>query len=149
MKISNRHFSLIILIVMLTPLLATAACAANPVHELKMASLNMLPPEMQTAPTRVREAYQFAVANPDAVRNVPCYCGCGVMGHTSNYSCYMKESKADGAAVFDPHALGCSLCVDISQDVMRMMRDGRAPPDIRAAIISTYAKFGPPNQPVP
>ncbi len=137
------------LIVMLTPLLSATACAANPAHELKMASMNMLPQEMQNAPTRVREAYQFAVANPDALKNVPCYCGCGAMGHTSNYSCYVKESKADGTVVFDSHALGCSICVDISQDVMGMMRDGRAPPDIRATILSTYSKFGPPNQQVP
>jgi hypothetical protein len=68
------------------------------------------------------------------------------MGHTSNYSCYVKESKADGTPVFDEHALGCSLCVDISQDVMRMTKDGRAPPEIRAAILSSYSKFGPPNQ---
>lgn len=103
---------------------------------------------MQNAPTRVREAYQFAVANPDALTNVPCYCGCGAMGHTSNYSCYVNEAKADGAIVFDDHALGCSVCVDITQDVMRMTREGRAPPAIRAAIISTYSQYGPPNQPV-
>lgn len=111
--------------------------------------MSTLPTEMQNAPTRVREAYQFAVANPDALRNVPCYCGCGAMGHTSNYSCYIKESKADGTVVFDGHALGCSLCVDITQDVMRSTRAGRAPPEIRASIISTYSQFGPPNQPVP
>ncbi len=111
--------------------------------------MSTLPAEMQNAPTRVREAYQFAVANPDALKNVPCYCGCGAMGHTSNYSCYVKESKADGTIVFDAHALGCSLCVDITQDVMRSTRDGRAPPEIRASIISTYSQFGPPNQPVP
>lgn len=142
----NRFISIALLIVVLSPSLLTVGCAANPAHEIKMAPMNMLPTQMQNAPTRVREAYQFAVANPDALKNVPCYCGCGAMGHTSNYSCYVKESKANGTTVFDEHALGCSLCVDISQDVMQMTRDGRAPPDIRASILSTYSKFGPPNQ---
>jgi Protein of unknown function with PCYCGC motif len=140
--------SFALLIVILTPTVLTAGCAASPAHDVKLAPMNMLPADMQNAPTRVREAYQFAVANPDALRNVPCYCGCGAMGHTSNYSCYVKESKADGTIVFDAHALGCSLCVDITQDVMRMTRDGRAPPAIRASIISTYSQYGPPNQPV-
>ncbi len=142
-----KHFvSIILLIIALAPSTLTTACAANPAHELKMAPMNTLPKEMQAAPTTVRESYQFAVANPDALKNVPCYCGCGAVGHTTNYACYVKEAKAEGAVVFDPHALGCSLCVDISQDVMRMTRDGRAPPDIRASILSTYSKFGPANQ---
>ncbi len=142
----KSYVSMISLIVALAPSLLTTACAANPAHELKMAPLNMLPKEMQTAPTTVRESYQFAVANPDALKNVPCYCGCGAVGHASNYACYVKDVKGDGSVVFDPHALGCSLCVDISQDVMRMTRDGRAPPDIRTAILSTYSRFGPSNQ---
>ncbi len=142
----NRWLSMALLLVVLSPALLAAGCAASPTHDLKMAALNLLPDQMQQAPTRVREAYQFAVANPDALKNVPCYCGCGAMGHTSNYSCYVTEAKADGTVVLDEHALGCSLCVDISQDVMRMTREGRAPPEIRTAILSTYSKFGPPNQ---
>ncbi len=142
----RQSVSIILLIVALAPVALTTACAANPAHELKMAPMNMLPKNMQNAPTTVREAYQFAVANPDALKNVPCYCGCSAVGHTSNYGCYVKEVKGDSTVVFDPHALGCSLCVDISQDVMRMTRDGRARPDIRASILSTFSKFGPANQ---
>ncbi len=142
----KRYVSIALLIIVFAPSLLTAGCAANPAHELKMAPMSTLPKEMQNAPTTVREAYQFAVANPDALKNVPCYCGCGGIGHTSNYSCYVKEAKADGIVVFDSHALGCSLCVDISQDVMRMTKDGRAPPEIHTAILSTYSKYGPANQ---
>ena len=142
----KRLISFAMLIIVLAPLALTTACAADSSHDLKMAPMNMLPTKMQNAPTRVREAYQFAVANPDALKNVPCYCGCGAMGHTSNYSCYVRESKADGTTVFDEHALGCSLCVDISQDVMRLSREGKSPGDIRAFVVSTYSQFGPPNQ---
>ena len=142
----QRFVSFVVLVTVLAPLLLTTSCAADSSHDLKMAPMNMLPTKMQNAPTRVREAYQFAVANPDALKNVPCYCGCGAIGHTSNYACYVEETKGDGSPVFDEHALGCSLCVDISQDVMRLSRDGRSPPDIRAFVVSTYSQFGPPNQ---
>jgi hypothetical protein len=94
----------------------------------------------------VREAYQFAVANPDLMKQIPCYCGCGAMGHTSNYACYVKGVKPDGSVDFDDHALGCSLCVDITLDARRMLDEGKSAQDIRAAIVANYAQFGPPNQ---
>jgi hypothetical protein len=118
----------------------------NSTSTLAMAPVSGMPKEVQAAPARVLAAYQFAVAHPDALKSVPCYCGCGAMGHTSNLACYVKERKADGQIVFDNHALGCSLCVDISQDVMRMTAEGKSPQEIRTAIQAAYAKFGPPNQ---
>ncbi|MBI5879899.1 MAG: hypothetical protein HZB53_19810 [Chloroflexi bacterium] len=120
-----------------------SACGPSASRALSLAPLSTMPATVQGAPQRVREAYQFAVANPDALKNVPCYCGCGAMGHKSNLDCYLKDASA---AVFDEHALGCSICVDITGDVMRMTREGRAPPDIRATVMATYARFGPPNQ---
>ncbi len=142
----QRVFSLGLILSLILPLILATGCASAEAHDIKMAPMNMLPQEMQTAPTRVREAYQFAVANPSALQNVPCYCGCGAMGHTSNYSCYVKNVNADGKVVFDQHALGCSLCVDIAQDVMRLTKEGKSPGDIHATIVSTYSRFGPPNQ---
>lgn len=114
--------------------------------KLKLAPVSMLPMQMQEAPASVRTAYQFAVAHPDALKNVPCYCGCGAMGHTSNLSCYVKEVDADGKPVFEDHALGCSICVDITQDVMKMTGEGHSPSAIRQQIVATYSKFGPSNQ---
>ncbi len=144
----KRPLSLVLLMATLLPLAFNTACAASSAHELKMAPMNVLPAEVQNAPTRVREAYQFALANPAALKNVPCYCGCAAIGHTSDYTCFVTQTKADGTVVFDQHALGCSLCVDIAQDVMQGTQDGRAPPEIRAQVISTFSRFGPPNQPV-
>ena len=69
------------------------------------------------------------------------------MGHTSNYDCYVSDVDAAGKISFDYHALGCSVCVDITQDVMRMLREGKSTQDARAYIDATYSKYGPSNIP--
>lgn len=112
---------------------------------IQLASVSQLPPELQRAPVAVREAYQFAVANPGILRQVPCYCGCGAMGHTSNAACYLAADNPEGTPAFDGHALGCSICVDITQDVMRLMRQGKALAEILVYVDATYARYGPSN----
>ncbi len=142
---TKRRF--LLLPVLLIGGLLLVACGggqANP--KVKLAPISALPQPMQDAPAAVRTAYQFAVTNPDALQNVPCYCGCGAVGHQSNLACYIKELGADGKPVFDDHAMGCSLCVDIATDVMKMTGEGKSPGDIRQQIVETYSKFGPGNQ---
>ena len=114
---------------------------------LKMASLDSMPADVKSAPGAVQQAYQFAVANPDLMKQIPCYCGCGAMGHASNYACYVSGVGADGQITFDNHALGCSICVDITQDVMRMLRDGKSPQEARTYVDATYSKYGTSNIP--
>jgi hypothetical protein len=131
----------------IVPLFMLTSCSsATTVHELHMAPESALPAQLQAAPVRVREAYRFALANPDALLNVPCYCGCDALAHTSNYDCYIKDAPNNEQVVFEEHAIGCDICVDITQDVMRMMRQGRDPTKIRAEIVKTYSRFGPSNQ---
>jgi hypothetical protein len=106
-----------------------------------------MPAEVKDAPVSVQQAYQFAVANPDVLQQLPCYCGCGAMGHTSNYACYVSGADASGKLQYDSHALGCSICVDITQDAMRMLKDGKSVPEIRSYVDETYAQYGPSNMP--
>jgi len=105
------------------------------------------PSEVQAAPVVVRQAYAFAHEHPDVLRGIPCYCGCGAIGHTSNYACYVAGDDADGGITYDLHALGCSICVDITRDARRMLEEGRSISEIRAAIDSTYSRYGPSNMP--
>ena len=74
-------------------------------HRYKLASENILPPDIAKAPGEVREAYRFAIANRDTLRYIPCYCGCGADGHTSNASCYFKDSSTPANPVFDRMSL--------------------------------------------
>ena len=129
---------------------ALSGCGGPAAHDdagqgLAMAPMADMPMDVQQAPVAVRQAYQFAVANPDLMKQLPCYCGCGAMGHTSNYACYVADVAADGKITYDPHALGCSICVDITQDAMRLSKQGQSPGQVRAYVDATYAKFGPSN----
>ena len=137
-----------LLLVILPIVFSLAGCSASGAMaavELKMAPMSQMPDSVKAAPVSVQQAYQFAVANPEALKNVPCYCGCSAVGHTSNYSCYVKEAKSSGEVVFDEHALGCSICVDIAQDVMKLTSQGKTLDEIRAAIDQTYSQYGPSN----
>jgi hypothetical protein len=115
-------------------------CAGSP-------EMEGMPSDIAAAPPVVREAYAFAVAHPDVMTQIPCYCGCGAIGHTSNYACYVSDVAADGTITYDSHALGCSICVDITRDTERLLDEGRSPAEVRAEIDATYSAFGPSNIP--
>jgi hypothetical protein len=139
---------ILILSVMLLISMALTACssgAASAGSDLKMHPVTQLPDHIRQAPVQVREAYQFAVANPDLIQAVPCYCGCAPAGHDSNYDCYVADVTASGEMIYDNHALGCTICVDITIDVMRMTADGEVIEDIRTVIDRTYSQYGPSN----
>lgn len=136
-----RIFWPVLLLVSVGLLLAACGAAKAPAFEL--APVSALPEFARSEPPAVRDAYRFAIANPDELAKYPCYCGCGAMGHTSNLSCYISDISADGAVTFDNHASGCGICVDITQDVMRLMNEGQSSQQIRAYIDAQYSPFGP------
>ena len=148
MKLSRKLlFGLLISLIALASLPSCSTQSSESTSHLNMASMDQMPSEVQSAPVSVQTAYQFAAANPDLMKDIPCYCGCGNVGHESNYACYVSSDDGQGNITFDNHALGCSICVDITQDVMRMLKDGKSPQDIRAYIDNTYSKYGPSNIP--
>lgn len=124
----------------------TAGCGLAD-HALPMADMAGMPPEVQAAPVNIQQAYQFAAANPDVLRQLPCYCGCDKLGHKSNYDCYVAGAAADGSLIFDIHAVGCGICVNITQDAMRQLRQGKTVPEIKTYIDATYSRFGPSTMP--
>lgn len=144
----TRKFLFLLVILALTATAVSACSTSNSddVH-LAMLPLDQMPMDVQSAPVAVQEAYQFNTANPNIMQDIPCYCGCGDIGHTSNYDCYVSDLDANGKITFDNHALGCSICVDITQDVMRMLNDGKSPQDARAYVDATYSKYGSSNIP--
>ena len=122
-------------------------CSVETNHSFEIAPVGSMPAEVQSAPVTVQQAYQFVSANPDVAIRIPCYCGCKSLGHRSNFSCYISSLDADGTITYDYHALGCSICVDITQDTMRMLKQGKTVPEIKAYVDQTYAKYDPSNMP--
>lgn len=84
---------------------SAASTAANPALLAKPA-LNQWPEQFWQAAPDVQADYRFAVANPDVLRYIPCYCGCVNQGHTSNHDCYVQETRSDGSVVLDPMSFG-------------------------------------------
>jgi hypothetical protein len=74
-------------------------------HGYKLAPESVLPTDIRSAPAEVREAYRFAILNRGTLRYIPCYCGCGSEGHTSNASCYIKDNSTPDKLVFDRMSL--------------------------------------------
>lgn len=138
--------SLLVILILVSTALAGCGASSNKhttddtAHPVAMADADAMPSAVQSAPQRVQEAYRLAAANPDALKQIPCYCGCGGMGHTSNYNCFWQP---DGNV--DEHALGCGICVDIAQDVRRGLEQGIPFDRIRAQIDADYSRFGPPT----
>ena len=75
-------------------------------HAYALAPESALPVNIRQAPTNVRDAYRFAIANREILGQIPCYCGCGTERHKSNADCYIKDVRPDGSIVFDPMSFG-------------------------------------------
>ncbi len=125
--------------------LVLVGCGNRAIHQHPMAPLSEMPKEVQQSGRRLQEAYQFAAANREIADEIPCYCGCAGMGHTSSYDCYVAGVDETGVIQFDPHAQYCSICLDITHDTMRMMDEGKSTADIYTQIEVDYARFAPPT----
>jgi len=106
-----------------------------------------MPVDVLASSLTVQTAYRFAAANSDVMKEIYCYCGCDSIGHLSNYDCYVSSVSEDGYITYDRHGLVCTTCVDITQDVMRMLKDGKSPSDAKEYVDATYGKFIKPSTP--
>ena len=65
-----------------------------------------LPDFVLDRPEPVKVAYAYAIAHPEVLNRIPCYCGCVNIGHHSNHDCFIRARMPDGRLVFDDHASG-------------------------------------------
>lgn len=151
MRLKSSVTFLIVALLLLTSGLSTGCqretAGHSKDHPYEMADLERMPHQVRQAPVPVQQAYQFAVANPDILEAIPCYCGCGAIDHPNNYACYIAGLNESGTVQYDNHALGCSICVDITLDAMRLLDEGQSTAEIKAYVDTTYARYGPSNMP--
>ena len=62
-----------------------------------------LPSFAQKKSPQVQEAYRYAVDHGDTLQYIPCFCGCGNIGHRHNADCYISERLPDGQVTFNSH----------------------------------------------
>ncbi|MDI3256468.1 MAG: PCYCGC motif-containing (lipo)protein [Kyrpidia sp.] len=102
-----------------------------------------LPDYVTSRPAEVQDLYRLAYAHPDALRYMPCYCGCVNEGHQSDLDCFVRGINADGSVRWDPMGQGCGICLNIARDAVAMQKDGKSLQQIRTYIEQTYSRFGP------
>lgn len=105
-----------------------------------------LPSFLNGASEKTTLAYQAAVLLPEALQQIPCYCGCGESaGHKSNFNCFVAEIRED-EVVWDDHGTRCGICVDIALKTASLLKEGQSPADIRSLIDELYGEgFGEPT----
>lgn len=118
---------------------ALAVLVAPNLAELASGSVQPLPAWARRS-ARSTQAYRAALAQPELMAALPCYCGCVFLspGHTSLLDCFVKP---DGA--LDEHAAGCETCQDEAIDARDLDRRGLSPAEIRREIDARYQERGP------
>lgn len=97
---------------LLASLILSVACGPTSTTEpsdeasIKLAPASALSPELRRLSPDIQEVYRFALANRDVLEKIPCYCGCGAIGHMNNYVCYVQSASDSGQVVFDFHGAG-------------------------------------------
>jgi hypothetical protein len=99
-------------------------------------------PDYAHVSERTEEAYLYAMEHPLVLQWMPCYCGCGGIGHGSNLDCYFEPSSG-GTIVFEEHASYCAICVDITLRTKQLANSGATLASIRAAIDAEFGGAGP------
>jgi len=63
----------------------------------------------------MRATYEFAARHPEVMHYVPCFCGCGQMGHKDNHDCFVSARNSTNKVLgWETHALVCEICVDVA-----------------------------------
>ncbi len=89
------------------------------------------------------EAYAYALYHPQIVQWMPCYCGCGGMGHRSNLDCYLKPALPGQKTSFEEHASYCDICVKATLLAKKLISEGKSLREIRAAVDQTFGGAAP------
>ncbi len=105
----------------------------------ELASSLNLPGYAYSSPITLK-AYEYTALNPQIIDQVPCYCGCGGLGHESLLNCFMTD---DGE--YDNHASQCDICVGEVIKIKKMYEDGSSLEEIRASIDKEYRKYADPT----
>jgi hypothetical protein len=118
------------------------AAGEVPTPDEVAAAWAMRPDFVSGADQATQAAYAFAIARPDVVEWLPCYCGCGAMGHMSNLDCFIKPTEG-APVVFEEHGSYCGVCVETALMGQDMLAKGATLIQIRAAVDTEFGDLAP------
>ncbi len=101
-------------------------------------SVDDLPTFLDAKSDDMKTLYTAVAKSQDLLESMPCYCGCGEFGHTSNYDCFINQNNDDGSLVWDDHATKCQACLDIAAESIVEFGKGKSIKDIRHMIDEKY-----------
>jgi hypothetical protein len=107
------------------------------------------PDYVQALPKDAQAAYAFALARPDLLQWMPCYCGCAKSGHRSNLDCFFQSREAKGNYTYEQHASFCGVCVTTANLAAQLMAQGQSPTQIRAAVDAQFGAGAAPGTDTP
>ena len=132
------------------PAPAEAVEVVKPDPDAPMPPLPFIPNMVPRPAEVIAEAYEFAGRHPDILEFVPCFCGCETAGHRANAHCFVQSRNADGSVeAWEPHGMGCAVCIDVARDAMQLHASGATVRDVRAAVDTKYASRFPRRTPTP
>ncbi len=114
-----------------------------PTAEEVTATWKVRPDYVKALPAEWQGAYSFALARPDVLQWLPCYCGCTAMDHRSNLDCFFQRREVRGSYQYEEHASFCDICVKTANMAQQMLREGKTMTQIRAAVDTTFGGSTP------
>lgn len=144
-----------------TPASPAAAPADAVAVEVPMGSMTMpsqaevsaawvaRPEFVKALPADWQGAYSFALARPDVLQWLPCYCGCAGIEHRSNLDCFFVRREVKGTFQYEEHASYCDICVETANLAQQMLRDGASMVQIRAAVDAQFGGGAAPGTDTP
>ncbi|WP_110112199.1 PCYCGC motif-containing (lipo)protein [Bacillus sp. CGMCC 1.16541] len=115
------------------------------------ASVEEMPAFLTNHNDDMKVLYLAAAKHKELLENIPCYCGCSneLIGHRSNYDCFIHETKENGAIVWDDHGTKCQVCLDIAAQAILDYKDGKSIQEIRSDVDKQYEEGYPQPTPTP
>lgn len=92
--------------------------------------------------------YNAAILHASHLAFMPCFCGCGDAGHSSNLNCYYAQED-DGRLTPTTHAKFCQTCLDVTNMYLSSRQQGLNMKEIRQSVDQAYQGIEPTNTPMP
>jgi len=99
-------------------------------------------PQYALRNSEIKSAYEYALKNPELLKQIPCNCGCDRLGHKNVEDCFIKEFRDNGKVVFEEHGANCGVCYSTALDSKDLFGQGKGIQEVKNFINEKYPKYG-------